>query len=84
MQAPDLPASATEDAGANKPAKASRRVTFSRGLLNGDSQPVGKQRELSDVCAFEELWQRAVDAEQIVDCPGTREIRGLALKQFQQ
>lgn len=83
MQGPDLPASAVEDAGPNKRAKASRKVTFSRGLL-GNDEPAGRHKKLSDVCAFKDLWQRAVDAEQIVDCPGTRDIRDLALEQFQQ
>ena len=84
MQASNLPASAAEDARPNKRAKASHRVTFSRGLLEVGTEPAGEQRKLSDVCLFNELWQRAVDAEQIVDCPSTREIRDLALEQFQQ
>ena len=83
MQGPDLPESAAEDGGLNKPAKVSRRVTFSRGLLEV-AEPAGKQKKQSDVCIFKELWQQAIDAEQITDCPGTREIRDLALEQFQQ
>ena len=84
MQGADLLTSVAEDVAPNRHAKVTRRVTFSKGLLEVDAAPVGTQTGVSDVCNFKQQWQQAIADELVVDCPRTRELRDLALEQFEQ
>ena len=73
-----------EDAAPSRHAKVTRRVTFSKGLLEVGGEPVNRQTRVSDMCNFKQQWQQAVADELIVDCPGTRHLRDLALEHFEQ
>ena len=84
MQGAHGQAGATEGGVPSQPAQLPRRTTVTRGLLQVDEEPSGKQRKCSDVREFHHLWDQAVSDGAIVDCPATRVIKNLALEQFRQ
>ncbi|KAL3161194.1 hypothetical protein ABBQ38_009562 [Trebouxia sp. C0009 RCD-2024] len=74
----------SEDGALKQNVEVSRPGTVSRGLLEADAEPSGKRRRRSRMCRFDQLWQQAVVDNMVIDCPVTREIRALALEQFQE
>ena len=73
-----------EDGAMRQHAQVSRPATVSRGLLEADAEPFGKQRKLSHVARFDQLWQQATSDNLIIDSPVTREIRALVLERFKE